>query len=93
MRRYPETYPPRNFYVVESGVVLTPSEQRHLSAPTYALRTSAGVLNVEDDGARWRPGDGIPEGAQPNAARASAVTPCTRKRPARKGGGRREGTC
>lgn len=38
----------------------------------YTVRTSAGVFHVVDDGARWKPGDPIPEGRQPNALRALA---------------------
>jgi hypothetical protein len=35
----------------------------------YTVRTSGGEFHVVDDGARWKPGDPIPEGRQPNALR------------------------
>jgi len=45
MRRYPETYLPRNFYVVESGVVLTPTEQQS-TCPVPFVVTERGARIV-----------------------------------------------
>jgi hypothetical protein len=50
----------------------SPASFTNHTGTCYTVKTSAGEFRVVDDGARWKPGDPIPEGRQPNALRALA---------------------
>ncbi len=44
-------------------------ESRVVALVSYTLRTKAGTLRVEDDGQRWKPGEGLP----PKSVKANAA--------------------